>query len=111
MLGLSEVISNEKMNAWWSPQADLLRTQVSILELDYFYTRILVKHKGEFDVKCIACFQEDVNIVKIRIKSHETVCAFLKIQMILSQFFFPFFLAKKYNQFLKTIGSEILKCL
>lgn len=75
------------------------------------YTRILVKHKGEFDVKCIACFQEDVNIVKIRIKSHETVCAFLKIQMILSQFFFPFFLAKKYNQFLKTIGSEILKCL
>lgn len=36
-------------------------------------------------MECISCFQEDVNIVKIRIKPYETVSAFLKIQMILSQ--------------------------
>lgn len=81
---------------------------MSVLELDC--TRILVKHQGKFEMKCIFRVQEDVNIVNIRIKSYETVSAFLNIQMILSQKFFFSFLAKKYNVF-KTIDPEILKCL
>lgn len=30
----------------------------------FLYTRILVKHKGKYDIKRVFCFQEDVNIVK-----------------------------------------------